>query len=364
MINKLKTFAIAILATGATVAATQAETVYQTLSVQLTLVQQDAATINTHKGSSFGTITESDKGGYTINTAGLIKLLAPSFGISTVKNASLVKATTVVPGVNLTDFSNVVSVLNYVYLTNGDTNIADEVTFTNVPPLTNYTVKGTNYQTNFTALVTNAIEAGTNVQYYLVNDGIYYRLSQTNSNSGATGYAGDDAWYFFDGVTNSDLANQVTNIAGIFVGTITTNLKIAGTLNGDYISIHVNPNSGANGSAANPVINIGGSGKATATTTTIGKGKAAMPFSTWNATFDVSGSATEGGVLTNVVSTNSWTVVSNGTYELNYSPTPPAGFTNFATNLYTTVSVLSNTNNWMVSGTVKQTFSKASTNSP
>jgi hypothetical protein len=88
-------------------------------------------------------------------------------------------------------------------------------------------------------------------------------------------------------VTNLNYNAYVSGFGPVFVGYIKTNMSIAGTLYGDSITLDT-------GDSDQPIgmpsfltgFHLYGTGNATAVTHTVGSGKAALPFTSWNATFD------------------------------------------------------------------------------
>ncbi len=329
-------------------------------------------------------------------------MLATNLGVTLQPGAALIKATTLAEGVNFTNLitnstttvpgatflvTNTIPTA-VVYVTNGGTNTITSTNLDVAPPANYSFYYYTNYETYLVqASGATPVIVGTNVQYFL-NPGPGFQpanfvpVSHPNDNAGGSASATDDAvnllnnvvpiddqnvyqgnadgdTYYNGLLTNFFLTQTLTNLnytisynntgvgsgAGpIFAGTVTTNLQISGTIenSGDSDSLTVGPNAGVVGAAANPVITVLGSGNATAVTATVTN---KLPFSSWNATFNVGGTATTGGTLTNTVRTNIYTYVSNG-------------FTNISTNLYTNFTVLNPTCNYVVTGTVKQTFLK------
>src|SRR5271157_1161411 len=98
MKKTLKTFAIALLLTAATVTAARAATLYQSLSVDLTLTFQGPATTN----SKTGVITEVKKS-VSLTTPQFLAVLATNLGVTLNRGASLIKATTLADGINFTN---------------------------------------------------------------------------------------------------------------------------------------------------------------------------------------------------------------------------------------------------------------------
>lgn len=211
------------------------------------------------------------------------------------------------------------------------------------------------YQTNANGdTITRVNMDTTDDPYNFQNDDVEYPLPLDDQNTltiGNTNYYFGDNYYEPEGVI-LDGASLVTNLyfndnnsgAGpVFVGTIKTNLQITGTLYGDNFYMTVgNPFQAAGKTNYIANLNLSGNGDATATTGNVGTGKAAKPFTSWNGTFDVTGSGNLGGLDTNMVNGTNfvYSSVSNGlSYEqpgfYNYvlgvstSPTnPPAVFTN------------------------------------
>jgi hypothetical protein len=417
MIKKMKKFAIAMLLAGATVTATKAETLYETLSVNLVLTYQATATTN----SKTGEITDT-AGKRTLTTAQFIQLIGSNFGTNLNKDAALVRVTTLTKGTN---FSTLI--------TNATTLLAGNTEITNVELPTqivwqNNTTNGPAFVTNSSpeapTLPTNAsyspysatnftnyiiqgiaepVILGNNVQYFIhnassftdtnFNDTTVWVPLSFSSNNAALGISTfDEAWnfqddYLYNSIPIDDenyltiygnyetnyyfgdyysapnveffMAQLVTNLNAnvngsgsgpIFVGTIKPDMAMTGTLEGDSISINVGyPNQpiGAPSFLAN--FSFGGSAVATATTSTVGSGKTAMPFTSWNATFDVTGYGWLGGTDTNTVNLTTnfdYSTVSSGVVSENpgfyepgvggTSPTnPPAKFTNSFTYITT-----------------------------
>jgi hypothetical protein len=413
MMKKLQTFALAMLFTGATVTATKAATLYQSLSVNLVLTYQGPATTNTKTG-----LITDVKESVSLTTPKFLAILASNLGVPLNKGASLVKATTLAEGINITNLltnattlvsnatfleSNVIYT-NFVFTNNVSTNLPQLITNQtgNTPDGFSYLYE-TNLGTNLIQGMGNAVILGTNVQYFLNNgSGLdsnnLVLLGSSTDNGGATASASDDAWNFLQNfagyidaqgdyyygmypLTNFFMAQNITNdVAGIFAGTVKPDFAITGTLMSDYFHATVGPPREAVGSPAQPSLHFSGYGTATATTQNVGSGKSAMPFTSWNATFDVDGGGSLGGTVTNTVNTNSYTYVSNGVFltftfeELydDYGTNPPVltgpyyydgtntiGYTNISTNLYTNYSVLNETNeSFVLVGTVKQSFLK------
>ena len=406
MKKTLKTFAIALLLTAATVTAARAATLYQSLSVDLTLTFQGPATTN----SKTGVITEVKKS-VSLTTPQFLAVLATNLGVTLNRGASLIKATTLADGINFTNvitnsttlvanatfFESNVIYTTFVYSNNIPTNTPLYITNSTDMTPTGYTrILETNLTTNLVQGMGEPVILGTNVQYILnngpgLNSNTFVPINNTNDDAGATANAGDDAWsilhngpvtidaqghvYFgLPPLTNFFLAQRVTNDAGVFAGTITTNLHITGTFFGDYVNVTVGPPREAIGMPAPPQLNFSGRGNATAMTANIGSGKSAMPFSSWNGSFDVNGHGQLGATVTNNLDLNQsfYVYISNGVYypfngpystSINYYGTnPPAvisGYTNIATNYFTNYSAINPTNDLVfVSGTVKQTFLK------
>ena len=404
MITKLKMLAMAMLLTGATVTAANAATLYQSLSVDLTLTYQGPATTN----AKTGTITDV-KESVSLTTPKFLEILATNLGVTLNKGASLIKATTLADGINFTNVitnsttlvsnatffeTNITS--SYVYTNNTTNGAALATNMTEVPPSTNYhLIYVTNAVTNLVQGTGNDVILGTNVQYFLnngpgLNSNNFVLINGTNDNAGATMDTSDDAWLLHSGpvsvdavghvyygiypLTNFFLAQNITNHEGIFAGSIKTDLAVTGTFTDDNIEVHVGPPREAIGSAAPANLNFSGSGAATATTATVGSGKSAMPVSSWNVTFDVTGSGSLGGTVTNT--TNGIYLYTNGSYPDSITETTGSGFpyypystnpppivfdtyTNIATNFYTNYSVINPTNTvFSLDGTVKQNFLK------
>lgn len=303
MINKLKTFAIAILATGATVAVTQAQTppyAVHNVSVNWTLYLPDTSVTNS-KGEIKDTYkTES------YNTASLLADLGSALGKS-FKGESLVLISELSPGSNLTVGSNVV-VQTYDYtnsLTNSTyTNTLTVLTLTNVPPLTNFdgltnwVVTATNpLATNFVYEVTNSVIVETNATYYIKSGKTLTPL--TNTFFFGFGLADLLSSSVTTSDTNTVFANRAQDYTNsIFKGTITTNLAITGSLY-DQGSFDVNAIGTGNVSgAAGADLGFSGAGFANAVTTKVGSGKTALPWSTWNVTWTGIGSGVVGGTYT------------------------------------------------------------------
>jgi hypothetical protein len=426
MMKTLKTFAMAVALAGATVTAARAQVTLtppyavENLSVQLTATHtyQGEAKTNDHSG----TITDV-KDSFSILTGKFIALLATNLGVADLSpHATLIKVTSLTPAINFTNvltstnpaMSNYTvfrtNYLTYSYVfTNTTSNGAQFVTnLTDVTP-TGYTfLYTTNVTTNVVQGNGDAVYVATNVQYF-INNGTGFDTANfiplstsTNDNAGATGGTSDNVpginrtatidpvgnTYTSQGVTsNFFLAQEMTNRGHIFAGTITTNLTINGTLFGDTISISVGPPREPNGTTAPAQLNIAGTGNAAAASAVVAN---KTPFTSWNATFVVTGSGTVGGYVTNSLDFNrtTFSYVSNGVY-ITPSPTynelfgfygtnPPVligpayfdgtnsiGYTNISTNYYTNYSVVStntavDTTNtaFILTGTVVQSFVK------
>jgi hypothetical protein len=360
MIKTLKTFAMAMLLTGATVTAVRAQVTLtppyavETVTVQLTALYTYQGEAKTNDRS--GTITDV-KDMETISTPKFLQLLATNIGLTNLsKSATLIIVTELAQATNFTDV-----------ITNSTTNIPG-TTFlvTNIDPtnfvyvnLTNsgifvtngspivpngyspYTVSGA--VTNLVQATGQAVIVGTNIQF-LINNGpgldpanFVSLASSTNDNAGPSGSVGDAATRFLNTyvsidnisnffeedyfvgqgfLTNFFMAQDMTNHGHIFAGTIKTNLDITGTLYGDTISIVMGPPRDPVVGPAPAVFNFAGTANATAVDANVGTGKSALPFASWNATFPVTGGGTVGGTITNTVELNrsSVTYVSNGVY--------------------------------------------------
>lgn len=403
-----------MVAVGATAVPSHAATLYQSLSVDLTLTFQAESTTN----SKTGIITDV-KDSVSLNTSKFIGILASNMGLSSVdKSATLVKATTLVPGLNITNvitnatslvpgatffYTNVIYT-NFVYSNSVATNTPQFITNqTDQTPSGFVYLYATNLGTNLIQGQGNTVIIGTNVVYYINNGSGFdtnnlIMVNFTNDNSGANFQTSDEAWNLlndFGGpvdaqgdyvygnypITNFWLAQQFTNLAGIFAGTVATNLKAAGTLYGDSLSVSVGPPRIAAGMPAPLQLTFSGDADATTTTANVGTGKSAMPFTSFNGTFDVTGTGHAGATATNSLSLyySYYVYVSNGiVYDgsapygyadlQNYGTNPPAvilqgtntqGYTNVGTNYYTNYSAINPTNqHFYISGTVKQSFLK------
>jgi hypothetical protein len=411
MIKKLKTFAMAMLLTGATVTATKADTLYQTLSVNLVLTFQETATTN----AKTGVITDT-AGKRSLTTAQFMTLLATNLGITLDKNATLVRVTTLTQGTNFTGV-----VTNSATLIKGNTTITTvelptSIVWTNLttngpalvttsgpeaPPLpTNadyVAISATNFTNYIIQGVAEPVILGSTVGYFIHNaanfndtnfddTSVWVPLNNTNNNAHINisafdqaenfqnenvnnpfpiddpnsleidGPTGDTNYYFGDTFSAPNvefyMADLLTNLQAnatgsgfgpIFVGTVKTDMAITGTLDNDFISISVGyPNQPIGTPSFLANMGFSGTADATATTGTVGKGKTALPFTSWNATFDVTGSGWLGGTDTNTSSTFTnylYSTASNGIVAENpgffvpdvgfSSPTnPPAVFTN------------------------------------
>jgi hypothetical protein len=436
MIKKLKIFVLALLFTGATVIAARAQTppyAVENLSVHLiaTYSFQDPATTNDRTG----TITDKI-GKVTIDTPTFLALLADNLGITLKKGASLIKVTELGQGVNYTNVITNSTTTNagYTFLETNltATNFVYENLTTNGPAfVTNstpqvpagyefYSNGGAPRETNLVQALGDSVIVGTNVQFYLNNGpglvpaNFLPLIGNTNNNAGATITIGDDATSFLRNsvmvdsyvvtfetnvlhhsfssasfsnslglLTNFFLAQGVTNHS-VFAGTIKTNFAITGTLYRDSISVVVGPPNVPIGTMAPPQLDLNGSANATAVTADVISNHIAMPFTSWNAAFAVTGGGSLGAIVTNTVTTN-LVYASNGMYlTFNYaylydyySTNPPIpyvlvgpyyfdgtnsiGYTNVATNYYTNFAIVSGTatnTSFTVTGGVVQTFWK------
>jgi hypothetical protein len=325
MIKTLKTLAIATLITGATVTASNAQTppyAVHNVSVQWTLTYPDTSATNAKTGTITDTYTTS-----SVNTAKLIQYLGAAMGVTFKPTATLVAISELSPGSNGTELSNVVTTV-YTYETNGGTNI---ITVTNVAPPTNAIDITTNVSTNSIAGVTNAIIVATNTSYY-VSSGSTLTLISNSYLWGSALFSNTNKSFY-------NLAQDYTN--SVFKGTIKTNLTITGTLMSDG-KLHLAANGpGTIGKTAGPVLKFKGEGEDTAVTATVGKGKTAMPYSTFNYTWTGFGKGSVGGTYTvGAITTNI---------------TGPS--TNLSTN-YSTNFFVTNGTSVEVSGVVKHSFAK------
>jgi hypothetical protein len=427
MKRTLKIIAMAMLLTAATVTVSRAETMYESLSVNMVLTYQGAAELNdATKGPNVGEITDV-AGKTSFTTKQFMQLVATNLHVALSNGASLVRVTSLYPGTNYrtvitnligavvpagtvlpngnTVLTNIEVPMTIVWQNNTNSSLFYTNSFTNTPPVAsapttnNSTVPNNNYTipysvTNFTNFVIqgkgDAVVLGS-AQYFIhngsgVNDtnfsdaNVWVPLTYTNNNAAVSVSALDEAENFQNIYINSpfyiDDANQfqigtnfyfgdtfsplngqffmadlVTNlnmnvngygVGPIFVGTIKTNMAMTGTLFGDTIYITMGypfQQSGTTNFLAN--LSMSGSGNAIATTTTAGKGKSAMPFTSWNVTYDVSGSGWLGGTDENNVNATNYvySTVSNGLvheeagfYEPGVGYTtntnPPVAFTN------------------------------------
>jgi hypothetical protein len=248
-------------------------------------------------------------------------------------------------------------------------------------------ILATNFTTNLVQASGDTVIVGTNVTYYLNNGpgldptNFVPFGARSNDNASVTASAGDDAgnllWryviidalghqYFSQGVTsNFFLAEELTNHGHIFAGTIKTNLDINGTLYTDSIAIRMgpprDPGSAPNFPPAPPELILSGTANASASPATTAIVTNKLPFSSWNATYAVTGYGTVGGVVSNNFYTNNYTYLTTSNVEvLSVNPSlPNPPYTNISTNLYTNYTVINTTNSgFVVKGTVQQTFWK------
>lgn len=289
----MKTIAAAMLITGATVLTASAQVkpyAVHNVSVHWTVYMPDTSTTNAHTG----TITDTYKT-TTLTTASLITNIANALGTTFKASATLEAISELSLGTNLEGATNVVSTV-YKY-TNSTTNIflySTNVYPTNTTGVSNTTVSLTNLYTNFVYSITNKIAVATNVTYYINSGGTLTPLTNTvlgldNLISGGLLYA--------TGSTNSvQLAQDLTN--SVFKGTIKTNLQVTGSrlFHGQF---DVDAAGAGNLSkAAGPDVTFWGHGFATAATGSVGTGKTAVPWSTWNVTLAGGGYGNVGGAYT------------------------------------------------------------------
>ena len=382
----------------------------ENLSVQLTATYsfQGPAKTNDHTG----TITDV-RGMVTINTPKFIQLLASNIGLNNLsKEATLIRVTELAYGTNFTNvITNWLTLIpnttflvtnidptNFVYQSNTNSTLFISNGLPVVPP--GYSLFSTNgAETNLVQGTGDAIVVGTNEQFFInngpgLNPANFIAIQDTNDNAGASIIMGDSARSFlnntvalddqnteghtatFDATTNFFLAQNLTNLGHIFAGSIKTNFQISGTLYNDSVSIIVGPPRGANGSVAPPQITaLNGTANATAVAAGVGTGKAALPFTSWNASFPVTGSGSLGATVVSTVNSNLsyYVFESNGTYyggplfsaqntslhsNTNGPPTI-AGYTNVGANYYTNYSVENPTNTTFVfTGRVTESFLK------
>ena len=333
-----------MLITGATVMTVKAQVppyAIHNVSLNWTVYMPDTSSTNKKNG----TITDTYKHqGY--NTASYLKDLGAAMGVS-VKGATLVAISELSLGSNFTDVTPVLVVQNYSYITNGDTNTifvtnaappltgyvfistnysaanlsavsynyitntdTGLLTATNVPPVTSNTVVLTNMAIVNEALQTNTIIVATNVTYYIKTAKSLIPITNTSFISTEafnvtttnfeevqpTALLSSSFLNFIQSTNEPNRAQQYTNGSGIFQGTIKTNLAITGTeyLAGEEFNIDAIV-SGTPAAAGSKLAMTGGAGTATAVTATVGKGKTAVPWSTWNFTLTGTGSGTLGG---------------------------------------------------------------------
>ncbi len=187
---------MAMLLTGATVTAARAETLYQSLNIDLVLsYYQAAGTTDAH-----GTITYA-AANRKITTAEFLQLMAGNLGITLNKGASLMRVTTLAEGTNIESFiTNSTTLLpGNTALTNievpstivwtnftGDTNYPALVTSNYTSPIDTPPVPASEYTplsvTNFITYIiqgkVHRVVVGSSVQYYIINGSV---LSDTNS---------------------------------------------------------------------------------------------------------------------------------------------------------------------------------------
>jgi hypothetical protein len=429
MINKSKTFAIAVMLVGASVSASVAQVTnlvppyaVENISVQLvgTFTYQDPATTNDHSGTITDKATVE-----SINTGKFLQILASNIGISNLsKSATLIKVTELTMGTNFTNIitnSGTTLVTNatlfytnplyttFVYsnlTTNGPALVtnSDHLNPESIYPGSTFTlILSTNYQTNFIQGTGDTVMIPTNGAYYLNNgpgldtNNFIPLGTSTNDNASASGSVGPTTPFLrvttpvygttieSQGITsNFFLAQEMTNASHIFAGTITKALDISGTLYNESASLSVGPpRQPVIGTPAPPQLSVSGTANATSASSTVGKGKAALPYTSWNETVPVTGSGSIGGVVSNTVSTNTYTYGSNGTYltfsatalfdyysfipyiltgPQYYDGTNTIGYTNVSTNLYTNFVVTTNLSgsltNIAITGKVTVTFMK------
>jgi hypothetical protein len=339
MKKTLKTLAIAMLITGATATAVKAQVApyaVHNVSLNWTLYLPDTSTTNAKNG----TITDTYKT-EAYNTASYIKDLGNAMGQKFKAGAMLVAVSELAPGTNLTDGSNVVATF-YSYTnaaTNSTyTNTTETVKITNAPPLTNYdgltnglvsngvtnnwVSIATNIQTNFVYQITNSIIISTNVTYYVKEGKTLIPVTNSSFLSDSAFLGTNDydpatpllSSTFLKSNTNNvfyNAAQNYTNGDGIFKGTIKTNLAITGT---EFTTGEFNIDAVVSGTpaAAGASLYIEGSGNATAVTANVGKGKAALPWSTWNVTLTGSGGGSVDGQYITIATNTVITLGTNG----------------------------------------------------
>jgi hypothetical protein len=396
MKKTLKTIAMALLLTAATVTAGRASTsvtpvtaggtatLYQALNVNLVLTyyQTEGAT-----NATTGEITYT-AGNLKLTTAEFLQLLATNLGISSLdKHASLMRVTHLYPGTNFATYvTNQTTLLpgntvitnieipmtlvwqcntnSSLFFTNTFPNSYSALPFTAAPNTNNSSVTNNTYTKfysagNFTTFViqgkAESVMLGS-AQYYIINGSdisdtnIWVPLYDANTTASVSVFAVDQAgdfqnwqvsrpvWiddkhsltdptgltnYFGDVngfgtnvvvgmaglVTNLNYNAYVSGFGPVFVGYIKTNMSIAGTLYGDSITLDT-------GDSDQPIgmpsfltgFHLYGTGNATAVTHTVGSGKAALPFTSWNATFDFTNCRDNYAILygydTNTINTN------------------------------------------------------------
>jgi hypothetical protein len=419
MMNKLKKFAVAALLTGATVLASNASTLYQTVSVNLVLTYYQNGGVTNSKGD----VTYAADN-LKLTSPEFVGLLATNLGITDLsKSAQLMRVTTLFPGTNIENLTtNATSLLagytvltniqvpmtliwrsatnSSLFFTNSFPNSHSALPFATPPTTANSSVSNNSY-TTFVGVGTNfqnyVIQGKAepvilgNATYYIVNGSdltdtnLWIPVSSTNNTANVYVSAPDEAEYFqnYDvgGYPSIDDNNQITEITGtsnyfgdyynqptnlvfgmnelltnlnqnaygssngpIFVGIVKTNFAVTGTLFGDTIQISTGNPAQPNGTQNFLAhLNLNGFGNATSTTGSVGHGKGALPFTSWNTTFAIPmgfGTATLGGYDTNSINTNFFFVYTDATASngVQSSLQESPGFVNPTTFTHTTLT--------------------------
>jgi hypothetical protein len=253
MIKKLKIFAAAMLATGATVAVANAQTnidIVQPVSVSLTTDYVAPLKVGTTVKSSTTAITTKDLVSILESAEGLSGLVSPYLGYVTVSNAPEITVTNVIPtNIFVAGSTNIVpvstnavtsfgTVTNTVALSTNAvtigtlTNVAGAITGAAINPLTYGNTNGTLINTvtysGTNVIITNETATSTNVTTITESN-----VGSTNVSGGTLSSVGTNV------VITATSTNWTTNVTTIATNGLET-ITVTGSFTGDGVTVATN----------------------------------------------------------------------------------------------------------------------------